>query len=130
MEDKKVIRNSNDAYEFLKRTLVEEEYENLLMISLNQAAVVKKVDWLTSGSDTSTVMSTKQICRNAVMNNACAIIMVHNHPSGNLKPSHEDLESTRRIKEALEVFDIQLVDHIIIGGGGTGYYSMADEQKF
>lgn len=129
MEDKMLIKNSNDAYEFMKRSLVEEEYEYLLMMSLNQASMLKKVDWLTCGSDTSTVLSVKQICRNAVMNNACGIIMVHNHPSGNTTPSAHDLDSTEKLKKALEVFEIRLLDHIIIGGGGTGYYSMADNGK-
>lgn len=123
-----VIRNSSDVYEFLKEPLADEEYENLLMISLNQAGVVKKVDWLTTGSDTSTVFSTKQICRCAVMNNACGVIMVHNHPSGNTKPSKDDLESTRKLRQALNLFEISLMDHVIIGGGNTGYYSMADSE--
>ncbi|HRO72609.1 MAG TPA: JAB domain-containing protein [Saprospiraceae bacterium] len=56
---------------------------------------------------------------------ASAIILCHNHPSGNLKPSNEDINLTKRVKEAAALLDIRILDHIIIGD--MNYYSFADE---
>ena len=58
---------------------------------------------------------------------ASAIIIVHNHPSGNLKPSRVDEDLTRRIKEAAQYMDIKVLDHLILGPVDDGYYSFADE---
>ena len=57
---------------------------------------------------------------------ACGVILVHTHPSGNSTPSTADIDATRKLREALKLFDIKLMDHIIIGDGQ--YYSFADEE--
>lgn len=57
---------------------------------------------------------------------ACAVILVHNHPSGNVNPSQQDIESTKKMKEALELVDLHLVDHVIVSP--TAYYSMQEHQ--
>lgn len=126
MKGVRIVKNSEDAYNVVREPLVNEEQENLLMLSLNQGGVLKSIDWLSIGSDTQTVVSPKMIARKALISGACSVIMVHNHPSGNLKPSQEDLNSTERVRKALELIEVRLLDHIIVGGGGTGYYSMQD----
>ena len=125
----KTIHSAEDVYSLLKESLIDEENENLLMISLDSAAHVKQVNWLTTGSDTRTVFSPKQIARTALLNNACAVIMVHNHPSGSTRPSFQDDQSTSELKKALELIEIRLIDHVIIGAGEGGFYSYADQRK-
>lgn len=66
-----------------------------------------------------------QIARNALLSNAAAVIIVHNHPSGNLNPSHQDHEITKKVKQGLETIDVQLLDHVIVTR--DGYYSFEEE---
>ena len=71
------------------------------------------------------MVSIRSIFSRAILCNANSIIVAHNHPSGIVKPSHEDISITRRIKEASEILDIKLIDHIIIGE--DSYYSFKNE---
>ena len=61
----------------------------------------------------------------ALLTNSVAIILAHNHPSGNLKPSRQDMEITKQVKDAAQIMRIKILDHIILTD--TGYYSFADE---
>ena len=65
------------------------------------------------------------ILKNALLNSASRLIVAHNHPSGNLKPSREDIAMTEKLKEAAALMDIKLLDHLVIGD--NNYCSMADE---
>ena len=74
---------------------------------------------------TGTVADPRIILKKAFEVDATSIVLCHNHPSGNLKPSRQDEELTQKIKEAAKYFDIQVMDHIIVSE--EGYYSFADE---
>jgi DNA repair protein RadC len=65
------------------------------------------------------------ILKSAVEHLASSIVLAHNHPSGNLQPSKEDINLTQKVKQAAALFDIQVIDHIIVGD--ANYYSFADE---
>ena len=80
---------------------------------------------ISRGGVTGTVVDTKIIFKAAVENYASSIIICHNHPSGNLKPSDADIKITKNIKEAGKIMEIPLADHLIITD--EGYYSFADE---
>lgn len=69
-----------------------------------------------AGAAEYTVVSTREIVQFAVMNNASALVLYHNHPSGRTTPSPEDVEFTKKARDALQLCDIELVDHIIVGG--------------
>lgn len=79
------------------------------------------------GGTQDTPVDVKDVARTAVLTNASAVILVHNHPSTNAKPSDNDWKSTREIKEALEIFNIELLDHVIISQEDT--YSMKEHGK-
>lgn len=120
------IKTSQDAYELIKPLYNEDimQYKEIFMVLyLNRANRVLGYNKHSIGSDTGTVVSVKQIIAIALKVNACNMILVHNHPSGSTKPSNQDIEITKRIKEAAGLFDIQVLDHLILG---EGYYSMAD----
>ena len=80
---------------------------------------------VSEGGVTGTFVDTKIIFKLALEELATGIILVHNHPSGNLSPSQSDINMTKKIKEAGRVMEVQLLDHLIIAG--NKYYSFADE---
>ena len=83
---------------------------------------------VSTGGVSGTVADPKLIFTAALKANACGIIMAHNHPSGNLKPSQSDNDLTRKIREGAKLLEMQLLDHIIVTT--ESYYSYADEGFF
>ena len=123
---KQKINNSADVYALLNTPLKDEVQENLIVITLNSANGVIGQHLLCKGTDEAVHISTKLITRQALLDVACGVIIAHNHPSGYASPSRADIDQTSRLHDALKLFDIRLLDHIIIGDGQ--YYSFAEEQ--
>ncbi|MBA3664519.1 MAG: DNA repair protein RadC [Bacteroidetes bacterium] len=119
------ITSSRIAYEALQKFLSDLPHEEFWILVLNRANKIVKTECISKGGITSTVVDARLICRSAIENNASGIILAHNHPSGQLVPSMEDKVITRKLKEALQLFDIALLDHIIVGD--QDYYSFGDE---
>lgn len=82
---------------------------------------------ITVGSISSTIVDIRRIVKQALLCNATRIILFHNHPSGNPLPSKADIAETEKLKKACDLFDISLIDHIIIGD--DCFYSFADESE-
>lgn len=126
--ERPLIKSTRDCYEtFLKvwneNTLeLQEEFKVLL---LNRGNRVTGVYEISSGGITGTVADPRLILAAAIKSVSVAIILGHNHPSGNLKPSRADEEMTNKIKEAAKYHDIKVLDHIIVTS--EGYFSFADE---
>ena len=125
---KKQITNSIDAFEYIKQFWNEdiEVYESVFILLLNRSN--KPIGWakISQGGITSSVIETKIICKYVVDSLACAIILAHNHPSGNKKASATDITITKKIINALEFFDCKVIDHIIITPNFE-FFSMAEE---
>ncbi|MCK9269651.1 MAG: DNA repair protein RadC [Bacteroidales bacterium] len=122
---RKTITSSADAYEVLQMHIGDIDYEQFAIIMLNQANQVLKVENISEGGITGTVVDPKRVFRTAINNNAINIILAHNHPSGSLKPSKNDLDLTQKLKKAGEYLQIMVLDHLIVGD--NKYLSMADE---
>jgi DNA repair protein RadC len=122
-ETKKIL-SSKDAADILSFLQTETE-EHFYCIYLNRANKVLKVEFISKGDATGTVVSPQQIARRALELKAQAAILSHNHPSGSTKPSDADIKITKKIKEALALFTISLLDHVIISS--EGYYSFAED---
>ena len=124
------INNSKESYELLKscwsmNTIeLQEEFKILL---LNRNHQVLGIYPLSKGGVSGTVVDAKLVFSVALKCNASSIVMVHNHPSGNLKPSEADLRLTKKLKEAGTYLDVMLLDHIIITK--NDYYSFADNSQ-
>src|SRR5450756_2280739 len=88
--------------------------ETVKMLLLNRANKVLGITTISEGGLSGTLMDVRMIYQYAIKGNACGIIICHNHPSGNSNPSESDLKITQKIKEAGNLLDIQLLDHIII----------------
>lgn len=102
-------------------------FESFFILLLNRANVTTGYAKISQGGIAGTVVDIRIICKYAVEALASGVIIAHNHPSGLLKPSPPDLELTTRCKKALDIFQINLLDHIILSE--TGYYSFADEGR-
>lgn len=93
--------------------------EHFVVITLNGAHHVIRMRAVTKGLINKTVVHPREVFRGAIMDNAAAVIISHNHPSGSVDPSKEDIDITKRIREAGEVIGIPVLDHIIVGKYGS-----------
>ena len=119
------ITSSKHVFEIMKSVMLDLPHEEFWLLILNRANAVIKKELISRGGVTGTVVDTKIIFKTAVEHYASSIIICHNHPSGNLKPSDSDIKITKNIKEAGKIMEIPLADHLIITN--EGYYSFADE---
>ncbi len=122
---KRQISGSRDAYEFLSPLLSDLAHEEFIALLLNRRNKVLFTDQISVGGVSGTLVDMKKLFLNAVEQQASAMIIAHNHPSGNLRPSEADRQLTRKVKKASELLDINLIDHLIISE--EGYFSFADE---
>lgn len=122
---KQNIRNSTDLGAYLQVKLKDYTYEVFAIVFLNRANKIIHFEIISKGGITGTVADPRIILKRALEKGATAIVLSHNHPSGNLKPSQADETLTHKIKEASKYFDISVIDHIIVSE--EGYYSFADE---
>jgi DNA repair protein RadC len=123
------ISNSKEVYNVLfplyDKDIIEFK-EQFFLLLLNRANTVLGWIMLSCGGTSGTVVDPKIIFVLALKTNASAIILSHNHPSSGLRPSEMDIKITKNISEAARLFNIALLDHIIVAPDG-GYYSFADE---
>jgi DNA repair protein RadC len=119
------IKSSKDAFECCKENMMDLDHEEFRVLYLNRSNVVIKNQLISTGGITGTVVDTRMVLKNALECLACSMILVHNHPSGNPKPSHEDISITKKISEAARLMDISVLDHLIIFE--NKYTSFADE---
>ena len=123
--EKPVITSSQGVATYLQTLIADYEHEVFAVLFLNRANKINHWEVVSSGGMSGTVADPRVILRKALEEKAVSIILCHNHPSGNLKPSHADRELTNKIREASRFFDINLLDHIIVSQ--EGYFSFADE---
>ena len=123
--EKVKITSSNVAYKILQKRLRDLPHEEFWILILNRANQVVKEEYLSKGGISGTVVDVRLICKAAIENNASAVVIAHNHPSGQLTASEQDKSITKKLKEALKTFEIALLDHLIIGD--QKYYSFADD---
>lgn len=126
--ERPVVKTSKDAADLLLHVWDKNKIdfvEQFKVLFLNRCNKVLGMMEVSTGGVTGTVADPRVIYAAALKANATAIVISHNHPSGNLKPSKVDEELTQKIKAGGQLLDIRLLDHIIITS--EGYYSFADE---
>ncbi|HRI24033.1 MAG TPA: DNA repair protein RadC [Ferruginibacter sp.] len=122
--EKTVIRSSQEIASYLQALIKDYNYEVFAVIFLNRANRINHFEIISRGGITGTVADPRIILKKALEKDATSIVLCHNHPSGNLRPSLADEELTKKIKEAAAYMDIKVIDHIIVSD--EGYYSFAD----
>jgi DNA repair protein RadC len=120
-----VVSNSASIAKYLQARLMDLPHEVFAVVFLNRANRIKHFEIISVGGMTGTVADPRIILKKALEEDAVSLILCHNHPSGNLRPSRADEELTSKIKHAARYFDINILDHIIVST--DGYYSFADE---
>lgn len=124
--ERPLVKCSKDAFEIFSSDLSGRSYEIFQILMLSQAnRVIRKVT-ISEGGSSHTVADPKKIFKIAIDEKCSAIIMAHNHPSGNLKPSADDIALTHQIISGAKLLEISILDHIIIGEGKDGYFSFAE----
>ena len=119
------ITSSRDAFELMQPIIGDQAYEEFWIITLNRGNKIKRTICISEGSVAGTVADPKKIFKLALEDNASAIILCHNHPSGMIKPSSNDNLVTRKCQESGKFLELPILDHIIVAG--NNYFSYADE---
>ncbi|TSD66047.1 DNA repair protein RadC [Inquilinus sp. KBS0705] len=119
------VKSSRDAYNIMRRQFIDLNHEEFWIMLIGRSSKVLAKELVSKGGLSGTVADPRIIFHMAIQHQASGIIMIHNHPSGNLKPSREDLLLTKKIADAGRMLDINVLDHLIITD--SGYYSFGDE---
>ncbi len=121
------VFNSKDVFNVMNTILNSSSYEEFWIILLNRANKIIHKTSISEGGISGTVADPRKIYKIALDYKACSMILCHNHPSGNVKPSEADIKLTQKLKNAGKLIDIYVIDHVIIGEGN--FFSFADEGR-
>ena len=121
------IKTSTSIYERMRYRIANLDHEEVWIMLLSRRNQVIKEFQLTTGSAVASVFDIKMIIKRALLEGAEAIAMCHNHPSGNLRPSPQDDNITRKLYAACQTMDLRMIDHVIISV--EGFYSYSDEGR-
>lgn len=121
------VTSSKVVYDYLRPMMAHLAHEQFRIVVLSRSNRIRSTEVVSVGGTASTVVDVKILIKKAVDALADSIILAHNHPSGNTQPSANDDQLTRRVKEAATLFDIRVLDHIIVTRGG--YYSYNDNDR-
>lgn len=113
--EQKQIGSPKDVYNVVRDYLQYADREYFLVLMLNTKNCVNKVHVASIGTLNSSLVHPREVFKVAIIANAAAVVLVHNHPSGNVTPSHEDIKITHRLVEASKIIGIEILDHVIIG---------------
>ena len=127
---RKKIQSPNDIFNIAQNVIQANEYaeENLWLITLDTKNNITGIFTVSTGSLNSSIVHPREVFKRAVLQNAASIIICHNHPSGDITPSQEDINITKRLYEAGRILGIELLDHIIIGD--NKYTSLKEKGVF
>lgn len=124
--NKKAITSAKDVYNLLSGRVKDYEEEHLYVICLDTKNKVKKIHRIGFGILNASLIHPREVFKAAIQENSHAIILAHNHPSGDCNPSEEDIEMTKQVFDAGKLLNILVLDHIIIGK--NNHWSWLDSQ--
>ncbi len=125
MNEEGRVTGSLDVFNLMHPVLADIVHEEFWILLLNRSNKVMDKRKMSQGGISGTVTDIRMILKDAIDSLASSLILCHNHPSGNEKPSDADIKITRKLKDAAGIMDISLLDHVIVAG--RKYYSFADE---
>lgn len=121
------LRKTKDAAELMAREFADYDREVFCILNLASDGKVINMNIVSMGTLNASLVSPREVFKSSILSNAASIIAVHNHPSGCVNPSKQDKLITQRLREAGGLMDIELLDHIIVGGKNRQYYSFREE---
>lgn len=119
------ISCSRDLFSYIHPRFADLPHEEFRVVYLNRGNIIVKEDLISKGGISGTVVDARIVFRSAIDCLATSIVLCHNHPSGNLKPSDADITLTKKLREAGKMLEVQVLDHLILAG--NSYFSFADE---
>lgn len=120
------VSNARDVVELMRKELLQYDREVMCVLNLKTNGQVINMNIASVGTVNATLISPREIFKSSILSNANSIIILHNHPSGTVTPSKEDLNITGRLAKCSQLLDIPLLDHIIVGGANGKMYSFAE----
>lgn len=126
MQCDKPVTSSRDALEIMYDTMRGLDHEEVWVVLLNTANVPLGRHMVCSGGLDVSIIDSRRVVKTALEQNAKGVILFHNHPSGRPEPSAADIKETEKLRNALKVFDMNLIDHIVISD--SRYFSFAEEK--
>lgn len=121
------IHSSVDIYRLMHPIMVNQQVEELWAIYMNMSSRIVKMKRISVGGISQTIVDIRIVLKEALLCNAVAITVCHNHPSGNVRPSLADDQLTEKLSNACKTMDIRLLDHVIVAD--DSYYSYSDEGR-
>lgn len=118
------IRSPQDVATFVRKVLTDNSREHMVALFLSGSHAVASFSVVSIGTANSTLVHPREVFQRAISCGAVALVLCHNHPSGNTTPSDEDVRTTKKLKEAGELLGITLLDHVIITD--TAFHSMKE----
>ena len=125
---RKPLESCKDVAELMADKLGDLDREVFCILNLATNGSVINLNIVSVGTLNSALVCPREVFKSSILSNAASIIAVHNHPSGNVMPSREDKLITHKLKEAGELLDIELLDHVIVGGMKDCFYSFRKEE--
>ncbi len=123
--EKPCVNSSRDAYTIMQPVMGDLMHEEFWILLLNRSNRLIEVLRTSQGGISGTVTDIRMILKNAILHSASSMVLCHNHPSGNLKPSKADMDITKKMTEAARLMDVKVLDHLIMAD--RNYFSFADE---
>lgn len=124
-----LIKSSQDIFRAMRPRIGGLPHEEIWALILNQRHECVKFLQLSKGGIAASIFDVRLLLRQALIENASAVALCHNHPSGTLQPSTQDDAITRKCKTACETLDIRLLDHVIVTSHNSSYFSYADNSR-
>lgn len=121
------IHSSVDIYRLMQPIMVNQQVEELWAIYMNMSSRIVKMKRISVGGISQTIVDIRIVLKEALLCNAVAVAVCHNHPSGNVRPSIADDQLTKKLSNACKTMDIRLLDHVIVTD--DSYYSYSDEGR-
>lgn len=122
-----IIKSARDVFDYASKRLPSKDKEHFMILHLDSRSRIIKDEVISIGTLNASIIHPREVFKSAIKENTNAIILVHNHPSGEPSPSQEDSKITRRLLEAGELLDIKVLDHVIIGN--ETYWSFKENKR-
>lgn len=124
-----ILDSPQAVVELMAKELAQYDREVLCILNMKTDGQVINMNIVSVGTVNSSLVNPREVFKSSILSNGSGIIAIHNHPSGNIKPSREDRNITKRLKECGELMGIELLDHIIIGGTNGKMFSFKSENR-
>ena len=118
------VKSPDDVFDYIKTYFADKPTEEVVVVMLNTANVIIASSVVSTGGLAASIVEPRAVFQRMILANAAAFVMVHNHPSGNLEPSREDIRITRQMNEAGKIMGMPMHDHLIVAA--NGFTSLAE----